>query len=66
MIDQACPEWASAPCRFLAEPFYIGGRNSQIVGLVESPFAFRRRLVVTGRHSSQGNNETIRFERFAP
>jgi len=49
MIDQAIPGWTSAPCRFLPEPFYIGGRNSQIVGLAETPFAFRRRLLFTGK-----------------
>lgn len=49
MIDQACPGWANAPTRFLSEPFYVGGRNSQIVGLAETPFAWRRRLVFTGK-----------------
>ena len=48
MIDLACPEWAAAPTRFLSEPFYIGGRNSQIVGLVETPFAWRRRGLFPG------------------
>lgn len=51
MVGQVCPEWASAPTRFLAEPFYVGGRNSQIVGLVETPFAWRRRLMFTGATS---------------
>lgn len=49
MIDQECPLWANFPCRFLSEPFVIGGRNSQIIALVETPFAFRRRLVFSGK-----------------
>lgn len=51
MIDQACPEWASAPCRFLTEPFFTGGRNSQIIDMTETPFAWRRRLAFTGKTS---------------
>lgn len=49
MIDQACPEWANVPSKFLAEPFYVGGRNSQIVGLIKTPFAWCRRLIFTGK-----------------
>lgn len=49
MIDQNRPEWANVDTRFLPEPFYIGGRNAQIVALTETPFAFRRRLVFTGK-----------------
>lgn len=49
MIDLACPAWAKSPRRFLTEPFYVGGRNTQIVALTETPFAFRRRLVFTGK-----------------
>lgn len=49
MIDLACPDWANASIRFLSEPFYIGGRNAQVVALAETPFAFRRRLVFTGK-----------------
>lgn len=49
LSNQICPQWTGASCRFLPEPFYIGGRNSQIVGLVETPFAFRRRLLFTGK-----------------
>lgn len=49
MVDLACPAWANAPTRFLSDPFYIGGGNAQIVALAETPFAFRRRMVFTGK-----------------
>lgn len=50
MIDQACPEWADSPCRFLTEPFFASdGKNSRAIDLVETPFAWRRRLVFTGK-----------------
>lgn len=50
MIDQARPEWANSPCRFLTEPFFASdGKNSRAIDLVETPFAWRRRLVFSGR-----------------
>lgn len=49
LLDLKYPEWTGMPSRFLSEPFYIGGRNAQIVALVETPFAFRRRLLFTGK-----------------
>jgi hypothetical protein len=40
------PEWAEAPHRFLREPFFAGGLESlKATLLVESPLAFRRRLI---------------------
>lgn len=51
LIDQDCPIWANAPCRFLPEPFFIGGKNSRMIALVETPFAFRMRMVFAGRSS---------------
>lgn len=57
MIDQECPPWAKLPCRFLSEPFVISGRNSQSIALVETPFAFRRRLVFSGKTFIRGTDE---------
>jgi len=40
------PGWAEAPHRFLREPFFAGGLESlKAILLVESPSAFRRRLI---------------------
>ena len=49
IIDQPAPAWTENPCRFLSEPFYQGGVNSRMIALVETPFAFRRRLLFTGK-----------------
>lgn len=59
MIDLPYPAWAEAPTRFLREPFYTGGKGAQTVALVETPFAFRRRLLFTGKtfiRGDRGNN----------
>jgi hypothetical protein len=40
------PEWTEQPGRFLSEPFFAGGLESlKAILLVESPLAFRRRLI---------------------
>ena len=40
------PAWSNAPCRFLSEPFFAGGMEGlKPLLLVESPLAFRRRLI---------------------
>ena len=40
------PEWTEAADRFLSEPFFAGGLESlKAILLVESPLAFRRRLI---------------------
>lgn len=40
------PSWAEHPERFLREPFFAGGLESlKAILLVESPSAFRRRLI---------------------
>ncbi len=40
------PEWTEQPERFLKEPFFAGGLQSlKATLLVESPLAFRRRLI---------------------
>ena len=47
--DLAVPEWAGAKCRFLKRPFYPCGLESlKATLLVESPIAFRRRLIFVG------------------
>ena len=43
------PEWTEHPCRFLALPYFVndlGPRFARLL-LMESPIAFRRRLVFT-------------------
>jgi hypothetical protein len=49
LIKKPCPTWANHPKRFLREPFCIGGSNSRLLALVETPFSFRLRLVFIGR-----------------
>jgi hypothetical protein len=40
------PDWTEQPQRFLREPFFAGGLESlKPILLVESPLAFRRRLI---------------------
>jgi hypothetical protein len=40
------PQWTEQPDRFLTEPFFAGGLESlKAILLVESPLAFRRRLI---------------------
>ncbi|MBV8975915.1 MAG: hypothetical protein JO261_04085 [Alphaproteobacteria bacterium] len=40
------PSWTEEPDRFLTEPFFAGGLESlKAILLVESPLAFRRRLI---------------------
>jgi hypothetical protein len=39
------PAWTEKPERFLREPFFAGGLESLKAILVESPSAFRRRLI---------------------
>jgi hypothetical protein len=42
----AVPEWTEGAARFLSEPFFAGGLESlKAILLVESPLAFRRRLI---------------------
>jgi hypothetical protein len=40
------PDWTEKPGRFLREPFFAGGLESlKAILIVESPIAFRRRLI---------------------
>ena len=40
------PEWSEAPSRFLDKPFFAGGMEGmKALLIVESPLAFRRRLI---------------------
>lgn len=42
----AVPDWTEQQERFLSEPFFAGGLESlKAILLVESPLAFRRRLI---------------------
>ena len=47
--EGAIPEWTQAKCRFLKRPYYPCGLKSlKATLLVESPPAFRRRLIFVG------------------
>ena len=42
----AIPAWSDAPCRFLDQPFFAGAMEGlKPLLIVESPLAFRRRLI---------------------
>jgi hypothetical protein len=43
------PEWTMKTIRFLKTPFISGGANARKYALMETPFAWRRRMVFTGR-----------------
>ena len=45
-----CPDWVQGERRFLQRPFFAGGlENLKATLLVESPVAFRRRMLFVGR-----------------
>jgi hypothetical protein len=45
-VGCTAPNWTDDPGRFLTEPFFAGGLESlKAILLVESPLAFRRRLI---------------------
>ncbi|MBI3706975.1 MAG: hypothetical protein HY246_04765 [Proteobacteria bacterium] len=45
-FDLSSPEWTEKPSRFLHKPFFAGGLESlKATLLVESPVAFRRRML---------------------
>lgn len=45
-MGSTAPKWTEDPSRFLTEPFFAGGLESlKAILLVESPLAFRRRLI---------------------
>jgi hypothetical protein len=44
-----CPQWVNDGHRFLHRPFFAGGlENLKATLLVESPTAFRRRMIFVG------------------
>ena len=47
--DLRIPPWSDAPCREVAEPWFVGMMGKGLSGLllVESPIAFRRRRIFT-------------------
>lgn len=50
--DRAVPSWTCGKSRFLEQPFFAGGLESlKAILLVESPLAFRRRLIFIGADS---------------
>lgn len=55
------PRWTESPDRFLKDPFFSGGLESlKATLLVESPLAFRRRLIfISADGLSRANREFI-------
>jgi hypothetical protein len=49
LIGAETPAWALKDVRFLRAPFVSGGANARKYALVETPFAWRRRMVFTGK-----------------
>jgi hypothetical protein len=55
------PEWTEESCRFLSRPFFAGGLESlKAILLVESPLAFRRRLIFISADGLYRPDRTIR------
>ena len=49
LIDVVTPDWALQEGRFLKRPHIVGGANGRRYGLMETPFAWRRRMIFGGR-----------------
>lgn len=50
LIHELPPAWTERSCRFLDRPIISGhGANARRYALVETPFAFRRRLLFSGK-----------------
>lgn len=57
------PKWTEAPDRFLREPFFAGGLESlKALLIVESPSAFRRRLIFISADGLSRPDRTWREE----
>ena len=55
------PAWTEQPDRFLSEPFFAGGLESlKAILLVESPLAFRRRLIFISADGLSRPDRTMR------
>jgi hypothetical protein len=57
-LDQAPPAWTERPERFLNEPVIFGGRHSKAANMIETPAAFRRRLLFCGPVRLPSKTET--------
>ena len=56
----AVPEWTEHAGRFLSEPFFAGGLESlKATLLVESPLAFRRRLIFISADALSRPNRAV-------
>jgi hypothetical protein len=49
LTDQETPLWANQECYFSRMPIVHGGPNMRRYALVETPFAWRRRLLFMGQ-----------------
>lgn len=48
LINEVTPAWALQDRRFLTRPHIVGGTNGRRYGLMETPFAWRRRMIFGG------------------
>lgn len=48
LISVASPAWSLHESRFLRKPHIVGGANGRRYGLMETPFAWRRRMIFGG------------------
>ncbi len=61
------PAWTEDPSRFLERPFFSGGLESlKATLLVESPLAFRRRLIFISANALSRPRRTISDEETVP
>lgn len=49
LIDAQAPDWTEDPRYFSKKPILAGGRNARRYALVETPFAWRRRMLFSGK-----------------
>lgn len=58
-FDVPIPEWTEEPDRFLHRPFFAGGLESlKATLIVESPTAFRRRLIFVSKDALSRPRDT--------
>ena len=59
LIGVPAPDWALEPRRFLRTPFIPGGPNTRRYALIETPFAWRRRMVFGGRTMIEAGTRSL-------
>ena len=54
LTDAQAPEWTADPRYFSKKPILAGGPNARHYALMETPFAWRRRMLFSGRTTLRG------------